>query len=421
MSQDPGQYAKNPYADFTRRRKLDFENLMRFLISMQSGSIGHELLKYFDYDINTPSNSALIQQRTKLLPGAFPYLLYQFNSHFPFLLYKGIYNLVGCDGSEFNIARNPDDSDTFHLPNGKSTKGFNMIHTISLYDILSKRYLDCVVQPGRKKNEFKAICDLIDRYPYEGIPIFIADRGFSCYNSFAHAMEKGISFLIRAKDINTRRLLRLETLPDQLDVNVDVILSRTQSNKNRMHPDKADQYLYISPEVSFDYIEPGSYDEYPLSLRIVRFEVADGIFENMITNLPANAFSADEIKQLYHLRWDIETSFRDLKHSIGTANFHAKKVEFIEQEIFARLILFCFCAVIATHVVIVKKDTKFVYQVNLAMAMKICHYFIRLREYEPPPDVEALIGSYTLPIRCGRNFVRQHRFQLPASFCYRFS
>ena len=421
MSENPGRFAKNQDTDFSRKRKLDFENLMRFLISMQSGSTGHELLKYFDYDSDTISNSAFYQQRKKLLPDAFLYLLRRFSSRFPFNLYKGIYNLVGCDGCEFNIARNPDDPDTFHPSNGQSFRGFNMLHTVSLYDLLSKRYLDCVIQPGRKKNEFRAICELADRYSYSGTPIFIADRGFSSYNFFAHAKENGLYFLVRAKDINARRLLNLDSLPDHIDTGVEIILTRTQSKKKRKCPDLAGQYRYISQEVTFDYIESGSDNEYPLSLRIVRVEVADGIFENMITNLPVDEFPDREIKDLYHLRWGIETSFRDLKHTIGTTNFHSKKVEYIEQEIWARLILFNFCAIIIGNVIIEQNDTKHIYKVNFAMAMKICHHFLRLKDHDPPLDVESLIGSYTLPIRFGRNFARQHRFQIPASFCYRFS
>jgi len=102
-----------------------------------------------------------------------------------------------------------------------------------------------------------------------------------------------------------RRLLKLDTLPDDLDTDVNIILSRTQSTKKWSHPDLADMYRYVSSEVQFDYIKSGSCDEYPLSLRIVRFQVVEGIFENIITNLPPDDFRAEEIKQLYHLRWDI--------------------------------------------------------------------------------------------------------------------
>jgi hypothetical protein len=193
----------------------------------------------------------------------FSHLLFQFNSHFPFEKYKGKYQLAACDGSEFTIDRNPNDPDTFHPTSGQSTRGFNTIHTISLYDILNKRYLDCVIQPGRKKNEFRAICELADRYSYDVNTILIADRGFSSYNFFAHAMEKELFFLIRAKDINVKRLLKLEELPDNIDTYVDIILTRIQSKNKRNHPELNEQYRYISSEVAFDYIEPKSTAEYP--------------------------------------------------------------------------------------------------------------------------------------------------------------
>ena len=124
---------------------------------------------------------------------------------------------------------------------------------------------------------------------------------------------------------------------------------------------------------------------------------------------------------LYRMRWGIETSFRDLKHTIGTTNFHSKKFLFITQEIWTRLILFNFCSIITMNVIISQGDTKHIYQVNFAMSMKICHNFIRRGIHDTTPDVEALIGSFILPIRFGRTYARQHRFQLPASFCYRFA
>jgi len=418
MSEDPGQFAKNPDADFTRERKLGFEGLMQFLISMQSGTTGHELLKFFDYSNEVISNSGFIQQRDKLLPIAFRHLLLEFNSHFPFKLYRDKYQLIACDGCEFVIARNPDDPDTYR-PNRKDTKGYNVLHTTSLFDLINKRYLDCEIQPGRLKNEFRAICNFADRFPKDGNPVFIGDRGFACYNFFAHAMENNLFFLIRVKDINTKRCLGMKTLPEFLDTNVELILTRTQSKKKWMRLDLEAQYRFVGKDVAFDYIEHDSGDEYPLSLRIVRIEVADGVFENLFTNLPFDEVSADELKHWYNLRWGIETSFRHLKHTIGTDNFHSKIVANIVLEIWARMILFTFCAIIAMHVVVKKKNVKFVYQVNFAMAMKICHHFIRLKMGDKPPDLLGLIGSFTLPIRPDRSFHRRNRLRVPLSFCYR--
>ena len=41
MSESPGRFAKNPETDFSRKRKLDFENLLRFIVSMESGTTRH--------------------------------------------------------------------------------------------------------------------------------------------------------------------------------------------------------------------------------------------------------------------------------------------------------------------------------------------------------------------------------------------
>lgn len=411
-------FVLHPGKDFTRNRKLGFTRFMDFFISMGCDTIGHELTKYFDHDIDAiPCNSAFCQQQDKISEDAFSYLLRQFNSHFPMAKYKGKYHLIACDGSEFNIARNPNDPETFHEPNGKSSLGFNMLHTISLYDIPSKRYLDVVIQPGRKKNEFQAICDLIDRYSYGGVPIFVADRGFASYNVFAHALENHYYFAIRAKDINTKRLLGVSELPDFINKNIEVILSRTQSKKKRIYPDRSEDYRYICSNVTFDYITPEN-PEYTMKLRIVRFDLGNGNFENIITNLPQDEFPSEEIKKIYWCRWSIETSFRDLKHSIGTTNFHSKKTSHISKEIWARMILFNFCSIITMHCVTVKHGRKHLHQVNFSNAIKICHDFLRMKNNSP--NIEGLINKYTLPIRPGRNYARQHRFQLPASFAYRF-
>ena len=116
--------------------------------------------------------------------------------------------------------------------------------------------------------------------------------------------------MVRAKDINVRRLLKLDELPDHIDTTVDIILSRSQAKKKMKHPELADQYRYVCAQTAFDYIAPGSSDEYHLSLRIVRFKIDEGIYTNVITNLNTDEFSCDDIKDLYKLRWaELRASF----------------------------------------------------------------------------------------------------------------
>lgn len=118
------------------------------------------------------------------------------------------------------------------------------------------------------------------------------------------------------------------------------------------------------------------------------------------------------------MRWGIETSFRELKYAIGLSCFHAKKVEYIKQEIFARLLLYNFCEIITTHVVIQQKDTKHVYQVNYTLAIHLCRYFLRFPTDISPPNVERLIQKNLLPVRPGRSDPRKVKPKAAVSFLY---
>jgi hypothetical protein len=424
MAAHPEDFSKNPETDFSRNRKLDFSTLLHLIISMETGTVRDELLKFFSYDTYTATNSAFFQQRAKLRDNALPHLFYTFNSLYPCTLYKGRYQLLASDGSSFTFTRNPLDQDSYFAPDGKTTNGYNQVHVIPVFDLLSKRYTDCVVQPIRKKNEFKALCELIDRHQSpSGIkPIFIADRGFHALNVFAHAIEHDSYFLVRATDIKMQRLLAADLpLEDCFDIQVNRILTRTISKKKRLHPELSDQYKFICKDVTFDYIDAEKQTEYPIALRILRFQISETGYENIITNLPSEEFPLDEIKRLYHLRWGIETSFRELKYVIGALNFHSKKREYIEMEVWARLLLYNFCSIITGNVVINRKGRKHPLQVNYAVAYKACHYFLRLHNGEAPPDIESLIEKNSLPIRLNRNYARQHRFRVPVSFMYRFA
>ncbi|NDO43397.1 transposase [Thomasclavelia cocleata] len=54
-------------------------------------------------------------------------------------------------------------------------------------------------------------------------------------------------------------------------------------------------------------------------------------------------FTIDGIKDLYCKRCGIENSFRELKYAIGLNALHSKKRKLIEQETYARMILYNFC------------------------------------------------------------------------------
>ena len=420
IAADPSKYAVKPGKDFTRNRKMGFHDTIMMLLTMEADCIKEELYRYYGRTPTAPSKTAFYKQRRKLNENALANLLFMFNAKLTKKLYNGKYQFIACDGSAVDIFRDPDDPDTFFEPNGKSTRGFNQVHINAFYSILDRRFTNLVIQPGRKRNEYAAFCEMVDAAgSNEPSTVYFADMGYASYNNFAHVIENGQFFLIRCND---KKLCGILGRPvdglREMDCHVDRILTRTQSKKKFSRPEFSDRYRYTCAAVPMDYLDE-TRKEYDISLRVVRFEIEPGSFENIITNLPDMEFDFEEFKDLYHMRWNEENSFRDLKYPLCLKAFHSKKYEYIVQEIWARAILHNFSSAIISGVKIEQRDTRYEYQVNFAEAFKTCRNFLRIHDSVAEMEVESLIAQNIEPIRPGRTFARQHRFKLPISFCYR--
>ena len=417
MSESPSLFVKNPGKDFTRNRKLPFETVVQLLICMGGNSVYKELLESQGYDMNTATSAAFVQQRNKILPCAFEFLLHEFTqSYTDEKTYRG-YRLLATDGSDLHIATNPHDPETFHQ-NSPDEKGWNLLHLNAMYDLCNRLYVDSLIQPSRYKNEGKALVDMVDRSHFQENVIVIADRAYESYNNFAHIERKGWHYLIRVKDLGSSGILSGLLLPsdEEFDICVQRILTRKQTNQVKAQPDV---YRFIPSTSTFDFLDLHINKFYPFSFRVVRFKISEDTYETVITNLDASDFPPQELKTLYNLRWGIETSFRALKYAVGLTSFHSKKREYIVQEVFARIILYNFAEMITSHVVISQADTKLAYQVNFTVAIHICRHFLRLWYNAPLPDVEALIRKNILPVRPNRKDIRKIRYRTAVSFLYR--
>ena len=136
---------------------------------------------------------------------------------------------------------------------------------------------------------------------------------------------------------------------ESFDKSLTITLTRKQTKEVKAVPG---QYHFLPSNVNFDFLDLYFHQFYEIKFRVVRFPVSDNTFECVVTNLPSEDFALEDIKKLYGMRWGIETSFRELKYSIGLTNFHSKKADYIKQEIWARLILYNFCEAIISHTVI---------------------------------------------------------------------
>jgi len=135
-----------------------------------------------------------------------------------------------------------------------------------MFDLCNRRYMDAVIQAGRKENESLAMIQMIDRYKEDEKTFFIVDRGYETYNIFGHTEQKGMYYLIRVKDGGGGSMVSSFKLPDidEFDCPVHFILTRKQTNAVKENPS-----LYkIMPKASpFDYLDLHENEFYPMKPR----------------------------------------------------------------------------------------------------------------------------------------------------------
>ena len=412
-------FSKAPEKDFSRHRKLPFHKLVKLMIGMEGSSLGHEMLNCFHFSKETPSVSALIQQRTKLLPEAISFVFSAVVKTFPCRRDIDGYRLIACDGSDLHYASNPSETDCFFRLDEQS-RGYNLMHLNALYDLYSRRYVDAIIQPSRQRDEVGAFVSTIDRFPADDKTIFTADRGYESYNVMAHIIEKGMYFLLRVRSPESMSMLGKLRLPEGegFDHTIHIEVTKKQTNLVKANPVL---YRFVPKNRRFDFCDLYSHIFYPLDLRVVSVEIAPGQFEYLITNLDDAAFPPDKLKVLYCQRWGIETSFRDLKYTIGLSNFHSKRAEFITQEVFARLILYNLCELVVSHSALFRTTASYVYKLNFSVAVHIFRHAFFLNHDDSPPDVVTLIRKHILPIRPGRNGPRIIKYRSAVSFNYRIA
>ena len=399
---------------FSRKSTLTAETVIRLLISAEGGSLAKIL---HDAGIQATA-SALSQRRAQIPPEVFRTVFTNFNSTCADNEFFCGYRLLAVDGTAVNLPRNPK-APSF-VQNDGIPKGVNQLHVTPLYNILSRTFDDLVIQPEPKKDEIGALVDMLERNTFTQKTLIIADRGFESYNLIAHCLEKeNADFLIRVRQ-NYSAMREVAKLPMmELDCTIRPTITTTQTKE-----DKKNGYVFLQvPKKSkagsktrrgrWDFPSP-----YPMKLRVCRFLLDNGEFETVATSLPLS-FTLADIRELYHLRWDIETSFRDLKYTLGLVNLHGKSDAFAEQEIYASLTAFNFASRVCREVVVRQpKNGVYAYKVNFKMAVMLCKEHLRT----PNANGEMLlkeIARYTIPIRPNRQDERNLKVKGFAGFVYR--
>lgn len=87
-----------------------------------------------------------------------------------------------------------------------------------------------------------------------------------------------------------------------------------------------------------------------------------------------------------------------LKYTIGLTSYHSYKSEYIEQEIWAKLIAYNASELLVQHTVTNAGDRKYAYSVNFTVAAHLCRIYLRLTAEIDSIDVMSLLRKELVPI-----------------------
>lgn len=395
----------NPKTDFSRTQKISFRQTILFPMLMDNHATSSELVDFFPENC-VPSQAAMSYRRDQIKPEAFEFLFKDFTSKLPCpKTYAGM-RLVAVDGSRINTPYNPKDPESF-LKCYSDRRGTNQLHLNALYDILNGTFLDAMVQNRHSFNETKAFCDMVDRYSDDTPTLFLADRGYTSFNIFAHIRDRKHHFLIRiqekmAKNLFTDSELSLnDSTFDRMDT---IQIGRRLTHVTK----KLRNYHWISSHRNFDALEPKSSEIYTLPVRLLKFPISETQDEYILTDLTSEQCSIEEVKKIYHLRWGIETAFRFLKYAANLLEFHSLKHTFQLQEIYAKLTFYNFCAAIQANLTKQEWTGKIhKTKINKSYVFDIVLRFLKGRI----SDIESLVSKKRVSDRPGRNFKRNMQNQ----------
>lgn len=342
-------FVNNPGSDMTRHRYCDFKNTVLATLSFSMSRSNTELLNYFGFNCkHIPSKSAFTQQKKKFNNNLFPHLLASFNKATPFTkTFKG-FHLVAADGSDINLPTDKRDT-VYRIKQARSDNFYFQMHLNALFDICENRFISAVTQPRPQMNENAAFCKLVAECNMPPNTIFIADRGYMSLNTLAHLLEEKRYFLIRAKSPTSSGSITKNILEPDVPSDKYIKVGVSRFSKNR-HTGDFDVFKLIAPKRKFDYISTDNRQStYTMNLRFTCIEIGDGSYEYLVSNLPTETFSSEDLKDLYWKRWSIETSFRSLKYALSLVYLHSVNRDLIIQEVYAKILLYNITSLIHSY------------------------------------------------------------------------
>ena len=316
--------------DFTRKRKMDFEKLIHYILNKKGLCTNMEINNFFN-KINEDTDmsaQALLDQRLKLNPEVFVDLNNEYLQGFyeeykdtDVKTYKG-YILKAIDGSDFELPNTNKIRGKYGQVSSKSGATIPRSSVSMCYDLLNEYILDVVPEKYRTseiemaKKHIQKDQEISKGYK----SIYVMDRNYVSLEFMIYLKQNKIKFVSRLQKGYYEKEIKAIKNKDEI---VEIEHTKYRMEKRAFN----DQNLRDIAK-----------KEKSTSARIIKYILNTGEIEYLITNI--KDLSYEEIVEIYNKRWGIETMYYSLKSKLQIEKFTSSNKTIIEQDLFAGVLVY---------------------------------------------------------------------------------
>jgi hypothetical protein len=252
-----------------------------------------------------------------------------------------------------------------------------------LYDVLNDIVIDGAIEPLSYDERTLAAWHLnaCESIVEDAKKLVIFDRGYASVDLISKLESDGFHYIMRV---------------------------RTKFNNDIDAQTTSDGYVTLEKEGN------------QFRVRVVKIQLDSGETETLITNITDKRLGVKAFKELYFLRWPIETKYNVVKNKLHIEHFSTRTIEGIGQEFYATLFLanVASAAVHDAEPIITKerinKNNKYTYHANVNEAIGVLKDRLVLAFAVDDPDyqndtLEAIvveIKSFVVPYKPNRSYPR---------------
>ena len=319
---------------FTRKGKLSLASIIKYPLCNRKKTTSIEVNRFLRNELNdrgvTITKQAISEKRQFIDP-----IVYEdMNNSLIFKIYAHQDEMASFKG--FHVCAI--DSSIVEIPNTKLTREeFGIPEKTQAHKNTSAARISCMTDThwdfiissnltNKEVNEVtNAIIHLDDAKDKMDLSKTITtyDRGYNYTELMVKTIQLNSYFIIRAKKSTFKKWQSEMERTGKTDKTH--ILSLNAKKLNRFHSPDIKEYAEKIREIK---------------IRIVKVKLKNGKTETLLTNLPNEIATPEELKQLYGNRWKIETNYDRLKNKLHIEKFTGKKKIIIEQDFYSHIYLF---------------------------------------------------------------------------------